>query len=1172
MIPILYNLNETEFKNRGIGALSDAITCNVTEERNGSYELTMTYPKDGVHFSDIAVNRIIYAIPSPYRLPQPFRIYKISSPMRGTITINAQHISYDLSGITVMPFTGNSMADVLNKITLNSVNQNKFKFSGNATTAYQCVYSTPNSARQILGGMSGSLLDVFGGEYEFDGFNVVWHANRGTNNGVTIRYGKNLLDVVQNIDVSGMISGVIPYWIDSESGEVLTGDLVKMDGDVAIDKIVPLNLTDQFETEPTKTELNNKAKTYISANYSITPELNCTVSFALIEQSEEYKDFRLLEKCDLCDTITVIYPELNVNSTAKIVKITTDVLKEKYISVTIGTIRANIAQTIVAQEKSIENVPSKNSVNGLIQNALNSILGVNGGSVRLLDTNNDGEPDTLYIADNPNPKDAVKVWRFNYEGWAASKNGYNGPFEMGATLNDGLLANFVTAANLVAGTIKSADNGKTFFLDLDNGVLNMNATSISIASKSINEVAKEIADQQVNNFVNTVYSPGISNLQSQIDGQIETFYYDYEPTLNNVPASNWETEAERARHEGDLFYWKSKGYAYRFFKDGNSWKWQMVQDTDITTALSEAAQAQDTADSKRRVFVSQPVPPYDIGDLWVQGEAGDIMRSAVSRQSGDHVSSDWIKASKYTDDTALNSFISGEYSKTIKDLETQADQKSETWYQATDPASSWTSEQKSEHKGDLWYNTAEQKTYIYDGSKWEETKTSPPDIVFDRIDGKAQVFVSQPKPPYAVGDLWVQGDKGDIMRCALDRTSGNYVSTDWVKASKYTDNSALDSFILDEYEKTISGIESQVDGKVETWYQTNDPASTWTTAADKNKHKGDLWFNSTTGIAKRWNGTSWAEMTTNPPKEVFDEIDGKAQIFLSTPMPPYNVGDLWAQGSAGDILTCETARASGNYVESDWKKRNKYIDQSDAKSVAKDAVDGQTQTDVFNKLTNNGSLKGVFMKDGQLYINASYLQTGVIKSEDGKSFIIDLNNGEITAEKLAWESENSKMSKDGTIECNNARINGNIRSIAQNEQSFIDIDGGVLDFSNILENHTIRFAYGSGKRFLIESGDADFEFRGDGGRIDIGKKSIAGMRASANSSFNLSQDVDIKIGNTTLVFSKGLLLRGADAEINKFNDLAVNSIGVTNGTGGSLYWETIQLPDGRTCRALCSWS
>lgn len=210
----------------------------------------------------------------------------------------------------------------------------------------------------------------------------------------------------------------------------------------------------------------------------------------------------------------------------------------------------------------------------------------------------------------------------------------------------GINADYINSGSI---TIKKGDK-VTFFADTETGRVDIKADSFSLTGKTISE----IADEQINDFVDVVLDPQISNLQAQIDGQIETWYYDYEPTLNNAPASSWTTEEERKRHEGDLFYWKSKGYSYRFFKDGSTWKWQMVQDTDITKALEQAAEAQDTADGKRRVFTSTPTPPYDIGDLWSQGSGGDLMVCKTVRQSGTFVSTDWQKASKYTDDTAVD--------------------------------------------------------------------------------------------------------------------------------------------------------------------------------------------------------------------------------------------------------------------------------------------------------------------------------------------------------------------------------------------------------------------------------------------------------------------------------------------------------------------------------------
>ena len=264
-----------------------------------------------------------------------------------------------------------------------------------------------------------------------------------------------------------------------------------------------------------------------------------------------------------------------------------------------------------------------------------------------------GDGSTIfYLHNKPQLSESNIVWKMTAEAWGVSTDGGK-TYNAGMTVDGDTITRILTATGINADWIKTGaftieKDGKIMFkADTATGQVDIVANSFSLKGQSI----EEIANQQVNDFVDAVYTPGITNLQAQIDGQIETYYYDYEPTLTNEPASEWTTETERQKHEGDLFYWKSKGYAYRFFKDGNTWKWQMVQDTDITAALEQAAQAQDTADQKRRVFVSTPVPPYDVGDLWTQGPNGDIMRCQTSRQSGAYNSNDWVKASKYTDNT-----------------------------------------------------------------------------------------------------------------------------------------------------------------------------------------------------------------------------------------------------------------------------------------------------------------------------------------------------------------------------------------------------------------------------------------------------------------------------------------------------------------------------------------
>ena len=585
-----------------------------------------------------------------------------------------------------------------------------------------------------------------------------------------------------------------------------------------------------------------------------------------------------------------------------------------------------------------------------------------------------------YLHDKPTLAESKSVFKITADTITASTDGgktWNGGF----TVDGVMIAKIMTTIGInfdwgVGGTLIIQDrNGKqTVYMDAETGEVRLSVVSLSIQGETVADIAEKKAESSLNDFASNIYNPMISSLQKQIDGQIETFYYDYEPTLNNVPAKEWDTEEKKTAHEGDLFYWKSKGYAYRFQKDGSAWSWQLVQDTDITLAMQKAAEAKDTADSKRRVFTATPYPPYDVGDLWVGNDTSDLMRCQRSRQSGAYDSSDWIKAVKYTDDSELNNFIYTDYAEALVEISKSIDKKAETWFQATDPALQWTDNSTSEplqdhtganitdstganiltvwerekaaHNGDLWHNTTNNVEYIYKDGTWHEM--SVPDDVFDKIDGKAQIFVGEPIPPYDVGDTWFTGTT--ILVCVVKRTSGKYNASDWAKKDTYTDDTALENFLSGDYKETIADLSTQIDGKAETWRQSTDPAANWTTDELKAQHKGDLWNNTENQKTYIYNGSAWQEMTSTPPQAVFDAIDGKAKIFVNQPTTPYDVGDLWFDSSSADIMTCTTARESGNFNAADWEKRNKYTDDSSLNNwikgdYAKTLKDVQTQID-----------------------------------------------------------------------------------------------------------------------------------------------------------------------------------------------------------------------------------
>lgn len=276
-----------------------------------------------------------------------------------------------------------------------------------------------------------------------------------------------------------------------------------------------------------------------------------------------------------------------------------------------------------------------------------------------------------YLHDKPTMKESKNVIKltaevigFSIDGGKTYPYGFTITGEMVARLlyAEGINADYINTGAL---TVKDKSGNIIFYADMETGTVKISGDNVTIGGKSAPEAisdavkeSKNYADGKVSDFAETV-TKSVADLQNQIDGQIETFYYDYEPKLNNIPASDWTTEDDKKKHEGDLFYWKSKGYAYRFFKDGDTWKWQLVQDTDVTKALQTASFAQSTANSKCRVFVVQPTPPYDTGDMWNQGQNGDILTCVVARGEGaSFVESDWQKLNKYTDDETAKQALS----------------------------------------------------------------------------------------------------------------------------------------------------------------------------------------------------------------------------------------------------------------------------------------------------------------------------------------------------------------------------------------------------------------------------------------------------------------------------------------------------------------------------------
>lgn len=373
------------------------------------------------------------------------------------------------------------------------------------------------------------------------------------------------------------------------------------------------------------------------------------------------------------------------------------------------------------------------------------------------------------------------------------------------------------------GRIESAD-GTTYF-DLDNSEIGGKICFTKNGEKkTLEEIAAETLENK--NYINNTLPGILDGFKNQIDGMIEMYFGNGIPTLSNEPAKDWNTNALKDNHLGDMYYDNDSGIGYRFSKDESTYKWIEVRDTGIASALEAASRAQDTADGKRRVFVATPTPPYDVGDLWTQGTSGDLMRCKFAHASGNYSSSDWERAVKYTDDSALTKFINGVYNSTIENLTSQIDGKVESWFQENDPSANWTN--NDEHLGDMWYNPSTRDLCYFDIKKntignnirryyvWTKVEDSKAIAAYeaaskaqDTADGKRTVFVAEPKPPYQVGDLWVDGK--ELRRCVTAKTSGTYVATDWAIAVYYDNTkTTIDGGIVTSGTIQVAGDEKYI--------------------------------------------------------------------------------------------------------------------------------------------------------------------------------------------------------------------------------------------------------------------------------------------------------------------------------------------------------------------------
>lgn len=565
MIPILYKADEKDFTHNGIGSLAEAVSCVVSENRNGAFELTLEYPLSGRLFNYIQEDCIVKAKPNDTSAPQLFRIYKSSKPMNGRVSFYGEHISYLLSGIPIesVEIKNENAQTALSNVLAAGILEHDFTAQSDIDTLNSTSLSLL-SVRAALGGVEGSILDTYGGEYEFDNFVVKLHAHRGRDTGIKIAYGKNLTDFKQEKSISEVYTAVFPYARytpqseDGEESEEITVTLSEKiiyspyADNYAHVRVLMKDFSDVFKDgeEITEAKLRTKAQSWVDTSGFDVPAVNITVTFKNLWNSPEYAKYALLERVSLCDTAEVEFEKLGVSAKAKIIKTVYDVLKEQYNSVELGDAKSNFADTINKNTSGVENVKREIKKQATAANvrlaqaiaeATAAITGQSGGYVVLNPSNN---PQEILIMDAPNISEAVNIWRWNSGGLGYSRNGYNGPFELAITNDGAIVADFITAGTLrgellEAGSVRATAISSGYKAEVTDEITN-----------ATNEVEQAFvaADEQLRSLIRTATESlsgditqteqRISDLRQTVEALSLSFTSQYTGGINYIANSS----------------------------------------------------------------------------------------------------------------------------------------------------------------------------------------------------------------------------------------------------------------------------------------------------------------------------------------------------------------------------------------------------------------------------------------------------------------------------------------------------------------------------------------------------------------------------------------------------------------------------------------------------------
>lgn len=456
MIPILYDKSETLFTSGGLGFLADCISCTVTEELNGVFECEFEYPITGPMYPYLKEGNIVYLTHDDSGVPQPFDIYSHSAAINGVVTFYGHHISYRLSNAVIKPYSAISAINAVSSLGfyLLQLTPNPFSFSCNIVNNTGFSIKEPGIIRTVLGGDEGSIIKKYGGELEFDKFSVKVLSRRGVDTDIEIRYGKNLSDINDTIDATESYNAIVPYWQKNDGTDQLLiddGYVYHDDGSGTVKAIV-MPMMSYFSEKPSKQDMEDKAEEILEASYAWIPSREIEVNFVALWQTEEYKDLAPLERVNLGDTVTVLYPAIGVNAIQeRVVKTVYNVLLDRYNTITLNQLPETIGE-LLTQQSEAQSSTTAIEVASAISMAVKLVQGKSGGHI-YTETDSDGHPVAYYFMDTADTSTAVNVIKLDETGFSYSTTGINGTFSALMTMSSGSVT--ITGDLTVTGTINN---------------------------------------------------------------------------------------------------------------------------------------------------------------------------------------------------------------------------------------------------------------------------------------------------------------------------------------------------------------------------------------------------------------------------------------------------------------------------------------------------------------------------------------------------------------------------------------------------------------------------------------------------------------------------------------------------------------------------------------------